>query len=624
MVSKDSKKILKILNNTFIEQYLPFILSGIAIFSGLLTYTIINYGGISLMKRTHVVMPFIIFDVFIIVLLLVVIVDRILIIYREQKRGEIGARLHITIISIFSLVTITPSILMGILSVTFFKSGVSIWFSQPVKRTVDDASLVAELYLQEHISNIRLDAIDCANKVKAFTYNLFSEKDQNQLKKELDNIVEKHHLEEALIYSVDPNKKRTASISSSLAVFLELDFFTRDDTSATDIRNVNAGDVVIREKHGRVQALINVDPDQTDLYTYLWISKEIDQNILKYVITARDSNKYYNESLKNQHRFQTVLIILFVLSSTLLLLAAIWTGISLANILVIPITRLIIAADKVSNGDLTVRVQEVEPDNEINKLVKSFNRMTERLDKQSKDLIISEKKSTWADIARKIAHEVKNPLTPIQLAAERLKRKYKYEIRSDPATFIKCIDTIIRQVSHIGNLISEFSAFARMPEAIIAPVNINQLVRDAVFSQKQACPEIDFVIEASHPCVVFPCDNQQIYRALVNLLQNATNAINESNANHKGIVVVYVHQDVDHLLLVVEDNGPGFPKEHRDRLFEPYYTTREKGTGLGMAIVLRIITDHFGSMELSDAIGHTGARVEIRLPKLMVDNILRN
>lgn len=610
----EKKAYCKKIKNIFIKQHLPFILSGIAILSGFLTYSIISYGGVSLAKRTSLVMPFIIFDIIIIILLCLIIINRVYTIYKEQKRGAIGARLHITIISIFSLVTITPSILMGVLAITFFKSGVSIWFSKPVQDTLNDASIVAELYLQEHIRNIRIDAIDFANKMKVLLceYDVFLQKDQLELKKEIDTLVDEQNLEEAFVFCVNQSRKQTTSISSSLAVSLEL--IALDDTSEEDLNNATAGEIIVKENHGTVQALIQIDSELQDIAVYLWISKGIDQNILKYVTKARDSTQYYNELLENQNRFQITLMILFALSSLLLLLAAIWMGITLANILVTPITRLISAANDVSKGDLTVRIPEIHIKNELNKLVQSFNRMTERLERQNKDLIISEKKSAWSDIARKIAHEVKNPLTPIQLSAERLKRKYSQEIRSDPETFIKCIDTIIRQVSHIENLINEFSAFARMPEAIITPIDINKLVYDAVFMQKQAYPSIQFCTEIPDSHIIWPCDSQQISQVLINLLQNAINAIVENKTPTKGFILIKLHQNQDYLELIVEDNGPGFPLEKRERLFEPYYTTRAKGTGLGMAIILRIVTEHAGTMELKDAIGHPGARVEITLP----------
>jgi two-component system nitrogen regulation sensor histidine kinase NtrY len=630
---KDScRKFFKIFDSTFLMQKFPLILCICAILSGLSTYFVISKAGVSTSHRTSVVAPFIALDSIIIAFLIIVIINKVRSVYINQKKGIIGARLHITIIGISSLVTMMPSILMGILALTFFKSGFSLWFSQPVKNALSDANTVAELYLRESIKNIQVDVIYIVDKLKSIPidYDVFSEFDREKIKKELDNLAKERGLEGIFVHCVNVHKN-TTSFSSSLSIVpvqleleLELEFELElglglgllDDEHIICRPEEGRGGIIVKEKNGAVQARIRIVSDIHDITMFLGVSKAIDSNILKYVKKAKDSTEYYNDSLKNQDRFQLTLIVLFTLSSVLLLLATIWMGITLADVLVTPLTMLISASEAVSKGDLSVRIKETSTLDEVNKLVLSFNRMTERLERQNRDIIISEKKSAWADIARKIAHEVKNPLTPIQLAAERLKRKYRLEIRSDPESFIKCTDTIIRQVAHIENLKNEFSAFARMPEAIFAPVDISQLVRDSIFLQKQVFPRIQFFINfhtASR--VIWNCDGQQISQVLINLLQNAANSITESGLPIDGRILVCLEENESKLLLIIEDNGPGFPAEGRERLFEPYYTTREKGTGLGMAIVLRIITEHSGSLELKDAVGHTGARVEITLPK---------
>lgn len=614
------QRVVGLFDSTFFAKRLPFLLSIIAIISGLATYAAINYGGVSLAQRTFLTMPFIAFDLVLVVLLCVVIGHRLLEISRAQRREAIGARLHRTILSVFTLVTITPSFVVALLAMTFFKSGVSVWFSTPVRETLNDACLVAELYLQEHMRGIRYETIAVLTKLRQLLpyFDLNSEREQQALRKELDAILEEQHLEEALILFLNQRTHEAISINSSFAFSLELSAL--EGTKNDDLNSLKPGEVIMKENRGMVQALTFADPNIPDMGMYLWVGKEIDKDIIKYVTKARDSRQYYNELLQNQHQFQIVLITLFALSSLLLLLAAIWTGLSLANILVEPITRLIGAADSVSKGDLSVRIHESSVGNEIDNLVHSFNRMVEMLEQQNKDLIISEKKSAWADIARKIAHEVKNPLTPIQLSAERLKRRYLPEIQKDPETFLKCTETIVRQVSHIENLINEFSAFARMPEAVIAKTDLTQLANDAVFLQKQAFHSIRFSVHATPSPLIWPCDGQQISQVFTNLLQNAANAIIE-NGDGSGageIVLQLAKQSDGSLALVVEDNGPGFPAGSRERLFEPYYTTRKKGTGLGMAIVLRIVTEHQGKLELMDAIGHRGARVEIKLPELAV------
>lgn len=613
---------------TLLRQNLPLFVSSLAIFSGVLTYAVITYGGLSLTKKSSLVMPFILFDGFLILLLTWIIVARVRTIYKEQKQGATGSRLYITIISTFFLVTITPSALMGILALTVFKSGVSVWFNRPVQDTLNDASVVAGLYLKEHTKNIAVDAQNFANKIAPILneYDPFSKEGQVEIQKEMDRILEELKLEEAFVRCTRKEKgnkilpeNSQVNISSSLALSLEL--LVQGQLEAELAKRLPDKDpIIVDERKGMVFAAEAFDSGVHDAIFNLWISKRIDPNILKYVTKARHSKQYYNDLLASLGQFQTTLMILFILSSLLLLLGAIWVGISLSSILVEPITRLMSAAEQVSHGNLAVRVSEARTKTDLDTLVTSFNHMIARLEQQNKDLIISEKKSAWSDIARKIAHEVKNPLTPIQLAAERLKRKYGREIRSDPATFVKCIDTIIRQVSHIENLISEFSTFARMPEAVMQPVDVISLMREAVFMQKQAYPELQFQMFFPKVQIIWPCDSQQIFQVFVNLLQNAVNAIVEQGVGGQGPsggvgkIVTTVTREDDVLKIVIEDNGPGFPRKKRERLFEPYYTTRAKGTGLGMAIVLRIVTEHSGTLNLLDAQGHPGARVEIQIP----------
>jgi len=220
------------------------------------------------------------------------------------------------------------------------------------------------------------------------------------------------------------------------------------------------------------------------------------------------------------------------------------------------------------------------------------------------ELEAAQRKAAWADVARRIAHEIKNPLTPIQLSAERLKRKYLGEITSDPETFRICTETIVRQVSDIGRMVDEFSSFARMPAPVLRPEDLVELVRQTVFLQRNARPEITFETELpAHP-VKLALDQRQIGQALTNLLQNAVDAIHgRSEAGEEvppGRIVVRLHQRGDSIAVVVEDNGKGLPTDNRDRLTEPYVTTRSKGTGLGLAIVKKIMEDHGGELTLAD------------------------
>ncbi len=273
---------------------------------------------------------------------------------------------------------------------------------------------------------------------------------------------------------------------------------------------------------------------------------------------------------------------------------------------------------------LLVRVtEEVLAGGQTQGYVVTFDDITE--------LLAAQRTAAWADVARRIAHEIKNPLTPIQLSAERLKRKYLKEITSDPETFILCTDTIVRQVGDIGRMVDEFSAFARMPQPVMKPENLPQVLREVMMLQRSARPDIHFDLALPETVGPVHCDGRQIRQAVMNLVQNAIDAIDGREPAEaggiqlpSGYISVALRQDALVTKLSVVDNGKGLPVEQRERLTEPYVTTRSKGTGLGLAIVAKIMEDHGGEIRLTDAPtladappvpGARGAEVALILPR---------
>ncbi|WP_149535729.1 sensor histidine kinase NtrY-like [Siccirubricoccus phaeus] len=247
---------------------------------------------------------------------------------------------------------------------------------------------------------------------------------------------------------------------------------------------------------------------------------------------------------------------------------------------------------------------------EITGYVLTFDDITE--------LLSAQRKAAWADVARRIAHEIKNPLTPIQLSAERLKRRYLKQITTDPETFVACTETIVRQVGDIGRMVDEFSAFARMPQPVIKPEDLSQVARDALVLQRDAHPEIEYRLEQPEAAPVVPCDRRLMNQALVNLLQNAADAIamraapeSESGPPRpgelRGHITVRIEPEEEGVTIAVEDDGIGLPQgDERDSLTEPYVTHKAKGTGLGLAIVKKIMEDHGGRLGLEDRPGGPG------------------
>ena len=244
------------------------------------------------------------------------------------------------------------------------------------------------------------------------------------------------------------------------------------------------------------------------------------------------------------------------------------------------------------------------------------------------DLMAAQRRSAWADVARRIAHEIKNPLTPIQLSAERIRRRYGNIIAEDDrSVFDQCTDTIVRQVGDIRRMVDEFSSFARMPKPVMQNHDLNQVVREAVFLQEVGNPDVDFTLEPSDEPVMAYVDDRLIAQALINIIKNASEALEGSPPadNQRNWIKVRVFQDEQAAYIEVEDNGKGFPDDQRERLLEPYMTTREKGTGLGLAIVRKIMEEHEGTISLHDAdsqiSGRRGARVRLTFMKRALDGL---
>ncbi|MCE3230313.1 MAG: sensor histidine kinase [Alphaproteobacteria bacterium] len=707
----------------------------IAAFLSVMATFLVLSGESPFTDKSARVLPFIYLDLTLMLLLALIIAKRLVELWLERRRGLAGSKLHVQIVGLFSVITIIPAILVAGFAAIFINVGVQSWFGEPVRAALSEAKEVADSYLKEHMKAIKHDASDIARELAPHVAGL--ENDPKAFSRLLTHLADSRRLSEIVVL----NRDKQVIARSLLAFSFEFENLDLDQA----INAVQSGGKVAfladlrKESIDRVRVLVLLDP-LTDLYLYL--GKLTDKAVLKQVARTEGAVKEYDRLGEQSASLQLTFILFFAAVALLLLLAAIWGGLTVANLLMRPITRLIVAAEQVSQGDLTVQVKaEGSMNNELGNLAQAFNRMTSQLNTQRKELIdansqidrrrefietvlaqisagvirldekkrldlvnhraaallsvslekikrkkmdavaseliplldkavrqapqhlneqvtlvrrgiacilqvsvivqqehgavkgyiitfddvtalvSAQRKAAWSDVARRIAHEIKNPLTPIQLSAERLKRRYLKEITSDPQTFQICIETIVRQVGQIGNLITEFSSFARMPSPVMKEEDIVELCRQAVFLQKQARPSFAFQLQIPAGSVMVRCDAQQVGQLLTNLLQNAINALEAcgsseiSTADQPSSALISLTLEVgdDRILLIVEDNGPGFPEEGRERLTEPYFTTHAKGTGLGLAIVAKIVEDHQGKLELGDSfLG--GAKVTIELP----------
>jgi two-component system nitrogen regulation sensor histidine kinase NtrY len=664
-------------------------------------------------------------DLALLLILAIFVVRRIVSIWSERRKGSAGSRLHVRLVVLFGLVSVTPTIIVAIFSALFFNFGLESWFSERVRTALSASVAVADAYLQEHKQNIRADVLRMARDLVRDAPTLGNSPARfNQIVNLQSQL---RGLTEAIVFTGD------GQILARSGLTFVLEFEPVPESALT---TAQAGEVAIltSENDDRVRALVRLD---SFVDTYLFVGRFVDPKVLRHMERTQGAVTQFERLELERADLQVSFALIFLLVALLLLLAAAWIGLNFATQLSRPISLLIGAAEKVRTGDLTARVPEQDASDEVGMLMRAFNRMTSQLASQRHELInaneqleerrrftetvlagvsagvigldeqgriylsnrsaslllgveldefagqpladivpemgamvqearalrtfraaesqinivqnnekktllvrvgvdrngdqidgfvvtfddISEllsaqRKATWADVARRIAHEIKNPLTPIQLSAERLKRKYLHEIKSDPETFIICTDTIVRQVGDIGRMVDEFSHFARMPAPVIRDGNATELCRQAVFLQRNANRHITFDLEVPKDPLHVPCDSQMLSQALTNLLQNAVDAIDGREGKvPAGQITLRLYQDITNkrTIIEVEDNGKGLPIEDRERLTEPYVTTRHKGTGLGLAIVRKIMEDHLGILSLGDASGG-GALMRLELP----------
>lgn len=651
-------------------------------------------------------------DLVLLLLLAGVVARRFVSLWAERKSGTAGSQLHSRMVGIFSLLAITPTVLMAAFSALFFYIGVQSWFNQRVETAIGESMAVAQGYLLEHekviSANAQASASSLSNDLPVL---IMSPKHMGE---RITEEVRNRSLDEGIIFDKEMNVLARSKFAYSL------DF---ESIQAADLEQALKGHVVTytTDSHNRVRALAPLDVRRG---LFLLVGRKVDPQILDRVENAAKAAREYQRLEGDSTYLAIKFAMIFVGIAVLLLLVAIWGGLVFANRLVKPIGRLIQAAEKVSDGDLSVRVQTGSYDDELGRLIGAFNHMTEELNTQRKELVeaheqvdrrrrftetvlagvsagvigldqqghinlpnksasqllgkdlrrrigqklsdvipdmaqlleetvtrsdnfleqeltlpregeyrtflfrvavdksgerirgyvitfdditeiqAAQKNAAWSDVARRIAHEIKNPLLPIQLAAERLKRRYLTQIENDPETFQACTDTIVRQVGHIGHMVSEFSAFARMPAPQMKEMNFLDLINQAVFLQRQANPRISYSFKELDVPVMIRCDADQMGQVLTNLLQNAADAIKpklENSPEFQGEVQLQLIVEPNRMSLKISDNGVGLPKEGRDKLLEPYVTFREEGTGLGLAIVKKILEDHGGRIVLGDS-----------------------
>lgn len=520
------------------------------------------------------------------------------IIKRQKSKKN---KFHKQILILFSITTIVPTLFVFIFAVIFFNLGIESLFKTPIKDVIDSNNEVIDVHLQDlHLALKSYTNILTPNICKCINNNTINVK---RIEKILNNESTNNKID-TIVFQLQDNN---INIISKSAFSLSIQYILPNQ----NISIIPVNNIISYEVNDFVIALQKIDEN---LNLFLAVASPINETIVNYRNKIQKASNQYLILLNKHSGLKITFLMLFCIITLLLLLIAIFSGLMISNKILGPVNKLMIAVNNISNGNYKNTFEVNKINNEWDELLITFNNMTEQLEHQKQQLIIYNKQIAWRDLARKIAHEVKNPLTPILLSAERIKNKYRKEILTSPEVFDMCINTITRQVNCISCLIKEFSDFARMPAPVMENNDLINLLKEVVFLQSNSNPNIEFRSNFNNDELVCKFDTTQINQVLINVTQNAINAINESKENNNGIISVQCYLENNTVFITIEDNGPGFTETALKKAFEPYFTTRKAGNGLGLAIVYKIINDHGGDINIGNSELLGGAKITISIP----------
>ena len=492
-------------------------------------------------------------------------------------------------IGFFTLFTLIPSVLISVFSLFLFSFALEKYFDKKITSAVNNSYEVAKNYVDDVRNKIESDIVligfDLNKNVDLFYDNPIRFKNFLLNQKLIRDVDEIHLIDSA-----------GNLISSTLNDYSS---FIQPNEEALEIVFADEKPLkIINAYENKSSAILKLD---NYIDTYLYVVKFIDQQISGYLLDASEALNFYYTVEDERTGIKISFILIYLVVVSLLLFLSISVAIKFSSRFFRSINNLISASSKIGKGNLESKVPEIKSDVELETLNKNFNKMIDQLKHQQDKLLIAERHEAWESVARKLAHEIKNPLTPIQLTIDRLKNKYsEMLISSDKDNFNNYLKTIIKQIKQIENLVNEFSDFARMPKPTFKQNDLINIIKDNINLLREIDLNVNINFNYKQNKILFNCDSEQISRVIFNLIKNSIESIHERQAKNadfaKKISIVIISKS-DYIEIIITDNGTGFSESNLKNILKPYYTTKSKGSGLGLSIVNKIINDHNGEIK---------------------------
>ena len=564
-------------------------------------FTLYTFSGTSFVQLNENNIQILLIINLIVICLLFFLIIRKLIGFFYKSKERTGLSTNLNFIKYFIFVTAIPSIFVAIFSLMLFNLGIEKWFDKKVNDVVNNSVEVARNYLEENQNSIKGEILAMANDLNR-NFNLYSE-NKTLFQNYFDQQTRFRKIEEAYLINKDGTLLFSASFTNKNNFFSPLKTFIEMAQNGQTI-------LISDANKNQTNALVKLSSNEN---IFLYVIRYVDPETVNFLKQTGEASTFYYKLKSNSLGLQiTFAVVYIIIVSSLIMLSSVY-AINIANKISKPIIKLIYAAKAVSAGNLDVKLKDEKEDDDFRKLYQTFNIMTQEIQAQKNKIALTERYQAWEMVAKKLAHEIKNPLTPITLSLERIKDRYSKQINVDKADFENYLNIISRQVEDIGKLVNEFSDFARMPNPIIKSNNLKKLIEDTINLYKLSEKKIIFNLVYKSSNEFFEFDLSQISRVLINVVKNSLESINEkqeTDKNLQGIINILVENNNEFIYITIEDNGVGFKSTPKD-LVAPFITTKQHGSGLGLSIVSKILHEHGGDLNFIEQ--SNGAKIKLSI-----------